>query len=92
MEPNLKQVTVKKCSSLKEANKELVKGLLGNEPMSLQMLVIILESEPYNLRMSVILKALNQLSEEGLIKINGFTNSWINQTNVDIVLGIEEKP
>ena len=91
MEPNIKRVTVKNCASREEANGELIKGLLGNEPISLQMLVTILESEPYGLDTNQILQALNELNKEGLIAISGFTNSWMNNTHTDVILKLKEK-
>ncbi len=88
-EPNLPKVTVKKCASEEEAIGELVKGLLANEPMSLQMLVSILESDPYNiLDPTKISTALNQLNEMNLIKIKRFTATWLATSDIDVVLDL----
>ena len=88
MEPNIPRVSVKKCASKEEADRELIRGLLANDPMSLQMLVTILESDPYNLVPIEITEALNQLNRSNLIKIGRFTDTWLagSSVGVDIVL------
>lgn len=89
MEPNIKKVVVKKCASQKEARKELIKGLLTNEPMSLQVLVTILKNHPYELTSANITEALNKLHEEGLIIVEKFiVDSWLTSSGIDVILAL----
>jgi len=54
----------------------LVKGLLGNGPMMLQLLVMTLSYVPYELSSKEIIEVLNKLNEEGLLKIDKFKGYW----------------
>ena len=87
MEPNIKRVRVKKCASKEEINRELVKNLLKRYgPMSLQLLVTFLKSNPYNRKPTEISKALNQLNNMNLITTKKFTDTWLSGSGVDVVI------
>jgi len=86
--PNTKRVTVKKCSSKEEADKELIKGLLRNEPMLFQLLARTLFDEPYELSPEDVMGALIGLNQEGLIRIGGFKDTWLSETSIDVVLSL----
>lgn len=89
MEPNIKRVTVKKCASKEEASRELVKGLLDNEPLTFQLLVTILTSDPYNLSREEVNVALNELNKKGLLKIKKFNiGTWMTESGHDVVLDL----
>ena len=89
MEPNIPRILVKKCASKKEASKELIKGLLDNEPLTFQLLVTILTSDPYNLSREEVNMALNELNKEGLLKIKKFNiGAWMTVSGHDIVLDL----
>lgn len=89
MEPILRKVMIKKCASKEEANRELVKGLLGNESMSFQLVVTILTSEPYSLSTREVNVALNEVNKEGLLKIDKFImKEWLCLSGHDIVLAL----
>ena len=89
MEPKLKRVTVKKCASRREANSELAKGLLRiTGPASLSFLVTALASEPYNLTTEEIIRALNDINGRGLLRILRFSDDWMVNSDVGLVLSL----
>ncbi|MDP3793012.1 MAG: hypothetical protein Q8Q89_04790 [bacterium] len=89
MEPNIKRIRIKRCASKKEANRELIKGLLGNEPLTFQLLFTILISDPYNLSRDEVNIALNELNGEGFLKIKKFDiGAWMTVSCYDIVLAL----
>lgn len=80
---------IKKCASKEEANRELVKGLLGNESMSFHLVVTILTSEPYSLSTREVNVALNEVNKEGLLKIDKINmNEWLCLSGYDVVLAL----
>lgn len=89
MEPNIKRVTIKKCSSKEEANRELIKGILSNESLTFQLVFVILTSDPYNLSVREVNIALNEINKEGLLKIEKFNvRESIVMSGHDVILAL----